>query len=138
MAGLQVDAAGDSDEERLCVECGRDFVSLRALFSHMRHAHGRRDPARDKLTGSVCPACGSEFWMRDRLLRHVRTVPSCRVVVLGLPDLAPHVAAEQDAVGREHLRSNRRAGRHMLAGPPVVRPPPAEREDGEEPSHQVG
>ena len=49
-SGLEVpeDAADAAeDEERSCIDCGRTFVSLRALASHSRHAHGRRDPAQD-------------------------------------------------------------------------------------------
>ena len=109
-------AADADDEERLCIECGRDFPSLNALAAHRMRAHGLRHPFRDRIRGTICPGCARDFGLRDRLLTHIRGLMGCTGVVQPLPLLSPEEVQAEDAAARAQVRANQKAGLYRWAG----------------------
>ena len=112
------EAAADGDDaEWLCVECGRDFPSLNSLAAHKMWVHEWRDPLRAKIANATCPACEKSFFLRDRLLHHLRASQACSLVLAAMPDLPTEQVRALDAEARDAIRANQRAGRHRMAGP---------------------
>ena len=99
------------------------FTTGRGLQSHQRAKHGARLQIRCYLSGSKCPACGTEFVQRLRLIAHVSDSrrPRCRDWLLShCPRLPDAEVAKLDEVDRELRRSAQRAGHsHNLAVAPA-------------------
>ena len=70
-------------QEHRCLICQRTFASRRAWGSHCFKAHGRFNPCRSLTDGTQCGACGKEYPSHERLIRHLRTTPSCQTTMAG-------------------------------------------------------
>ena len=60
-----------------CGPCGRHFKSKGALGAHFFKTHGRKAKYRSVVQGSLCLACGRQYWNTNRLARHLRDAPAC-------------------------------------------------------------
>ena len=85
LIGPPADAAPPSapTSTHRCLPCQRTFASRRAWGSHCFKVHGRVNPCRSLCGGTVCEACGKRYPSHERLVRHLRTVPSCRSTLAG-------------------------------------------------------
>ena len=75
--------ADRAQAEHRCLICQRTFASRRAWGSHCFKAHGRVNPCRSLTEGTTCGACGKEYPSHERLIRHLRTTPSCQSTMAG-------------------------------------------------------
>ena len=120
-------------DEFLCGQCNQAFSTVAGVTVHRLKAHPELPNlprlVRQSVLGSVCPACGTDFHQRLRVLHHLRKRggddSACRARVLageflGHPE---ELLAAADAADAEHRRCCRRAGRHILAGPVCVDEP---------------
>lgn len=73
----------DTPTVHRCVPCQRSFASRRAWGSHCFKVHGRVNPCRSQCSGTVCEACGKQYPSHERLVRHLRTTPSCQSTMAG-------------------------------------------------------
>lgn len=103
----------------VCVDCQRSFITAKALESHSRAAHGKRNAIREYVATAKCLCCGTDFVQRIRCLVHFsdRRRPRCRQWVLQhMPKLSSTTVTELDAVDSELRREAQRAGRtHVIA-----------------------
>ena len=60
-----------------CRMCCRSFRSKGGLGAHMFKTHGRKAAYRACVQGSLCQACGVQFWTEARLSVHLRDTPRC-------------------------------------------------------------
>ena len=100
----------DRDEARVlafaCTRCDKAFASQMALEAHCRVKHGDRLDIRRYVSGSVCPACGTDYRERIRCIAHLsdRRRPACAVwvkqAVTPLPDDEVRTLDEADKVLR--------------------------------------
>ncbi|CAE7582633.1 unnamed protein product [Symbiodinium sp. CCMP2592] len=60
-----------------CGPCERAFKTKAALGAHFFKSHGRRARYRAVVDGTLCQACGRQFWSTNRLSRHLRDAPAC-------------------------------------------------------------
>ena len=60
-----------------CGPCSRSYKTKGALGAHFFKTHGRRAKYRAVVQGSLCAACGRQYWSTNRLARHLRDSPSC-------------------------------------------------------------
>ena len=78
-------------QQFVCVPCRQPFASHSNLACHFRHYHGRRS---DHLYsgGLLCCGCGAYYHSMNRILTHLKTVPSCWQAVrqAGLVSDEPH------------------------------------------------
>ena len=70
-------AGGPLPNQQWCGPCRRAFGSSRALATHLFAVHGRVARYRWVLQGTVCRACGLEFFSPLRLAQHLRTATEC-------------------------------------------------------------
>ena len=69
---------GRSDDERwACRSCCKGFASKAGLSVHLFKCHQRVARYRACLLGTLCQACGKEFWAQHRLAAHLQTSPHC-------------------------------------------------------------
>ena len=61
----------------ICRPCTKVFRSKGGLGAHFFKSHGRTGSYRAVVTGTVCKACGTQFWGTNRLSRHLRDSPEC-------------------------------------------------------------
>ena len=82
----------------MCPDCDRGFATCLLLLRHRSGKHGYRAPARLFAQGHVCGACGTDFGVRPRLIRHLAYGrPECLVQLQeSVPPLAPAAAAALD------------------------------------------
>ena len=66
--------AFDEDEGWLC-GCGAWFSNKRALQVHRHRKHGAFSEIYGMVSGSVCPACLTQFWTSQRLHMHLQYQP---------------------------------------------------------------
>jgi len=120
-----IDGADVSDDEFMCMQCGRCFASNMAVATHRAKAHGYRNPWALRVAGSFCSHCGTDYHTRPRLLQHLsRTTfrsTACADAVLTLPLLTAEELLEADARDAAQARACRRAGLHRLGGLPAAR-----------------
>ncbi|CAE7677247.1 unnamed protein product [Symbiodinium sp. CCMP2456] len=64
-----------------CRACRRSFRSKGGLGAHMFKVHGRKAAFRSCATGTVCAACGTQYWSEMRLATHLRDSPWCTNVL---------------------------------------------------------
>ena len=64
-----------------CRMCCRSFRSKGGLGAHMFKTHGRKAAYRACVQGSVCRACGTQFWSEARLSVHLRDTPRCSALL---------------------------------------------------------
>lgn len=127
---LEAHKADNTDSEAdefLCGQCNQVFATVAGVTVHRLKAHPELPNlprlVRQSVLGTVCPACGTEFHQRLRVLHHLRkrgcTDSACRARVLAGEFLghSEELLAAADAADAEHRRCCRRAGRHVLAGP---------------------
>ena len=71
--------AGEPCRERVwrCPPCQKSYKTKAALGAHFFKSHGRCARYRAVVTGSVCRACGRQYWSPNRLSRHLRDSPGC-------------------------------------------------------------
>ena len=109
-----------------CSECASCFPDRRALLVHKRFAHGARTLSRRAVLTSVCPNCGVDFHHRLRAVRHIESATACCLALhlrqLPICELDDPALLAANAADAEWVRKCRRLGRHVLAGPPPVRP----------------
>ena len=117
---------GPSDEF-LCELCCKWWPSKGSLAQHRRRAHGDlglAESARAVVTGSVCPACGKDFFSRIRVCRHLKWGASlCRDMLDAgaLPSAPVEEVLAADATDRALRIARRKAGLSSVAGPRVSR-----------------
>ena len=73
----------DQQTTLICRPCGRTFRSKGALGAHFHKTHGRCAKDRHVVTGTLCQACGVQYWTTGRLARHLRDIPSCVATLRG-------------------------------------------------------
>ncbi|CAE7763408.1 unnamed protein product [Symbiodinium sp. CCMP2456] len=66
-----------------CRICAKGVKSKGALGAHFFKVHGRRARYRQCVSGSLCRACGRQYWSRTKLAIHLRDSPSCVETLLG-------------------------------------------------------
>ena len=64
-----------------CTMCQRVLKTKAALGAHFFKTHGRRATYRSVAHGTLCEACGRQFWSRTRLACHLRASPHCVAVL---------------------------------------------------------
>ena len=60
-----------------CHPCQKTFRSKGALGAHFFKTHRRKAKYRAFVQGTVCLACGTQYWSTNRLSRHLRDTPQC-------------------------------------------------------------
>ncbi|CAE7846913.1 unnamed protein product, partial [Symbiodinium necroappetens] len=60
-----------------CRGCSKTFRSKGGLGAHFYKTHGREAAHRKCVAGSICRACGKQFWSTERLGVHLRTSRTC-------------------------------------------------------------
>ena len=60
-----------------CAPCQRTFSTGAGLGAHFKKLHGRQAAYRFYAEGSVCMACGTDFFSTRRLLMHLKVTPKC-------------------------------------------------------------
>ena len=69
---------GRSDDDRwACRSCCKGFASKAGLSVHFFKCHQRVARYRACLLGTLCQACGKEFWAQHRLAAHLQASPHC-------------------------------------------------------------
>lgn len=76
--------AETTDRRHRCIICKRTFASKCAWGSHSFKVHQRINPCRTLQAGDTCRACGRKYPSHERLIRHLRTTPSCQQSVASL------------------------------------------------------
>ena len=87
LQGESLGPAGTVDSQRRghrCLPCGRTFTTRCGWGSHCFKVHGRINPCRTLQAGQTCQSCGRLYPSHERLIRHLRTTPSCRHYVASL------------------------------------------------------
>ena len=79
-------------QQFVCVPCRQPFASHSNLACHFRHFHGRRSDHLHYSGGLLCCGCGAYYHSMNRILTHLKTVPSCWRAVrqAGLVSDEPH------------------------------------------------
>ena len=72
-----------------CRMCKTRFKSKGGLGAHLFKAHGRRAAYRACVHGTVCAACGTQYWSETRLAVHLRDNPWCSNALRDQGLLAP-------------------------------------------------
>ena len=69
-----------------CRVCQRNFKSKGGLGAHFFKVHKRQATYRAVAHGSICKACGVQYWTGPRLMTHLRDAPWCvsRLLSAGL------------------------------------------------------
>ena len=116
----QKDASGSrAVHQFVCPDCDCAFASSRALESHARVKHLKRNIIREFVPSAVCPCCQTDFVQRVRCLAHLsdRRRPRCRDWVLRhCRRLSPATVVRLDQADRELRRAAQRSGRsHVIA-----------------------
>ena len=128
--GLNVQSVVLSDgpsDEFLCSVCCKWWPSKCSLAQHRRKAHGdlgRAESARAVATGSVCTACGKDFYSRIRVCRHLKWGAAlCREMLEAgvLPTAPAEEILAADAADRVLRIARHKAGLSSVAGPWVSR-----------------
>ena len=90
-AKIQHREARLADDCWQCLPCRRQFPNKAALATHFFQKHGRIASFRYYAEGSVCGACGKDFFANHRLLVHLRDAPSCcnQLAMLGYRLMQP-------------------------------------------------
>ena len=60
-----------------CRPCGRSVRSKGALGAHFFKVHGRTAKYRNYVAGTLCQACGRQYWSRTKLAIHLRDSARC-------------------------------------------------------------
>ncbi|CAE7337714.1 unnamed protein product [Symbiodinium sp. CCMP2592] len=60
-----------------CRPCGRRVKTKAALGAHFHKVHGRLAKHRPFVDGTVCHACGRQYWSVPKLADHLRDHPGC-------------------------------------------------------------
>ena len=60
-----------------CRPCGRSVKTKGALGAHFFKVHGRVAKYRNYVAGTLCQACGRQYWSRTKLAIHLRDSVSC-------------------------------------------------------------
>ncbi|CAE7580998.1 unnamed protein product [Symbiodinium sp. CCMP2592] len=60
-----------------CGPCSKCFGSRAGLSAHFFKRHQRRAEYRACVDGTLCRACGRQFWSENRLAVHLRDTPGC-------------------------------------------------------------
>ena len=60
-----------------CAPCRKPFASSSNLMCHLRHCHDRHADYLHYAGGVVCPGCGANYHSMGRILKHLKTVPTC-------------------------------------------------------------
>ncbi|CAE7309490.1 unnamed protein product [Symbiodinium sp. CCMP2592] len=71
------DAAPVVEAQWFCPPCAKCLKTKAALAAHFFKTHGRRARYRAVVQGTLCRACGRQYWSSNRLARHLRDSPSC-------------------------------------------------------------
>ena len=119
-----INAGHETDEELLCVQCGKVFPSSRALLAHQAVAHQRRRPARDFVVTRFCPVCKGDYRSRLRAMAHVeRGSVLCRQALDSgqIPRADPQVVREADDRDAAARRKARADGTCVTAGLPYIK-----------------
>jgi hypothetical protein len=121
------DVSGPCTDEFLCGSCATWWPSKGSLAQHRRRAHGDDAlalAARSVAIGTVCPACGIDFFSRIRVCRHLKWgAAACREALLegSLPVECPEDVGAADARDRALRTARRHVGLSAVAGPWVRR-----------------
>ena len=88
----------------VCTICTRTLKTKAALGAHFFKTHGRCATYRSVAHGTLCGACGRQFWGRTRLACHLRASPGCVDI---LRAQAPAAAAPAPGLGNRGWRKAR-------------------------------
>ena len=96
------------------------FASAKALKQHQRVTHGMMNPIKQFIGDfSTCPACGTDFMSRLRLITHVtdRRRGACQAfIVQNCPRIPKQQFDELEAFSRQlHREAAKRGHSHVLA-----------------------
>ncbi len=104
-----------------CERCSYGCDSNQQMALHLFKHHGIKDIIRTYVSGTRCPICLKEFWVREVLLNHIRRgrTPCKRQVMLRGPVLSLSQADELDAELRTFYQRQHRRGlrRHAVEAP---------------------
>ncbi|CAE7735994.1 RTase [Symbiodinium sp. CCMP2592] len=64
-----------------CRPCGQGFKSKAGMGAHMFKVHARKAQFRGCVSGTMCRACGKQYWSQARLAVHLRDSPTCVTVL---------------------------------------------------------
>ncbi|CAE7754403.1 Pol, partial [Symbiodinium sp. CCMP2456] len=67
-----------------CRPCGKSFAKKAQLAVHFFKVHARRASHRLNVEGTVCRACGRQYWSANRLMIHLRDSATCVATLRGL------------------------------------------------------
>ena len=99
-----------------CRGCRKTFKSKGGLGAHLFKTHGRTAPYRACVSGTLCAACGRQYWGEGRLSIHLRDNPRCANYLRSHGFLAAHVCP---GIGSKEWR-RKTAEQFTLAPPETV------------------
>ena len=109
-----------------CRGCRKTFKSKGGLGAHFFKSHGREAEHRRCIQGSVCMACGRQFWSSIRLGHHLRDSRLCVQQLLRQGHLAKHTLPGQ---GSREYRKRAVDEYNMAPARQLLTPSAAEGED---------
>ena len=106
-----------------CDSCTRTFASRKALATHAGRVHGYRRVMKFYAVDDVCNACCKIYHSRQRLIEHLKFVPTCLEVLQAcFPPLEDDKVQELDQLDNAHTVAMRQQGRWATkALTPVLR-----------------
>jgi hypothetical protein len=117
------EAESSSDDEHICMDCGKFFANAAGVACHRTRVHGTGAGTAVKpfIASSICPAC------RIRIVQHVRPRTDssnvCRAAVLSgaFPQVPEAILRAADVADRLARKSCRAAGLDPLASEGLAR-----------------
>ena len=94
-----------------CDQCPKTFASKKALATHSGRVHGYRRIVKFYAVDDLCNACGKKYHSRQRLVEHLKFVPSCLSVLQAcFPALDDATVQELDQLDHAHTLNMRQQG----------------------------
>ena len=107
---LPVDQATQA-ETWACDTCSKTFASRKALATHAGRVHGYRRLVKFFAVDDVCNSCCKIYHSRQRLVEHLKFVPSCLEVLQAcFPPLDDATVQELDHIDNAHTVAMRQQG----------------------------
>ena len=94
-----------------CDQCPKTFASRKALATHSGRVHGYRRLVKFYAVDDICNACCKLYHSRQRLIEHLKFVPSCLSVMQAcFPALDDDKVQEFDQLDHAHTLTMRQQG----------------------------
>ena len=108
-----------------CSECGACFNTLQKLSLHLFKKHGIRNLWRRYVHEHThCPVCLRSFWIRERLINHIRyrsVVCKHNVIFRGFRCTEDEACEVDESVKLEHVQLQKAGKRRHATCEPAIR-----------------